>query len=84
MKLSRVRKAPHVVDHERHRQAAKRALELDQVFGVEVQDEMPSQQLQALDRALEEAHVGPAAEVAHEIEAHCANTALVHALEVAV
>ena len=38
--------------------------------------------LQLLDCLLEETHVGPAAEVAHEVEAHRADAALVHPLEV--
>ena len=37
--------------------------ELDDVRGIQVQDQMPAHLLQARDRAVEERHVGPAAEV---------------------
>ena len=71
-----------MVDHERHRELAEQVLELDQVGGIEVQDEMPSHRFHPLDGALEKSHLRAAAEVLHEIEAHAANSSVVHALKV--
>ena len=42
---------------------------------------MPAHFLEPGHRAIEEPHVRPAAQVLHEIEAHCADPAVVHALE---
>jgi len=67
--------ASHVVDDEGEAQAAQQRRQLDDVGGVQMQHEVPAHGPDALQHALEEPHVGPAAEMLDEIEAHAAHPA---------
>ena len=73
------RHAAHVIDDERHRQrrAADR-IELEQIGGIEMQIDVPAQRADARQHALELTHVGHAAQMLDEIEAHAAKP-LAHA-----
>ncbi len=55
---------------------------LDQIAGIEMQVDVPAQRADARDDAVELAHVGHAAQMLHEVEAHAAKAAGMQRLEV--
>ena len=56
-------------------------IELEQILGIEVQHDVPTERRRARDEPLELAHVGRAAQVLHEVEADAANAAVVQLLK---
>ena len=74
----------HVVDHERHGQPEQHRRELDDVLGVQVDDEMPAHLPDALGHALHDLRLRHALQVADEVEAHGADAALVVAAQLGV
>ena len=71
----RRRHPAHVVDHERQRQLSDHVRERHDVGRVEMQHHVPAAALDAVDDAVEHRHVGRAAEMLDEIEAHAAHAA---------
>ena len=67
--------AAHMVDHEGQRQFPDHAGQRNDVGRVEMQHHVPAASLDAVDDAVEHAHVGRAAQVLDEIEAHAAHAA---------
>jgi hypothetical protein len=71
----------HVIDDERHVDAAQQLLLRENIVGIEMQHDVPAQGLDAGDQAVEHGEVRHAAQMLHEIEAYAANAAGVQALE---
>ena len=75
----RRRHAAHVIDHERQRQRADHRRQRHDVGRIEMQHHMPAAALDAVDHAVEHRHVGRAAQMLDEIEAHAAHAAGIRA-----
>jgi hypothetical protein len=76
------RHATHVVDDERHRQRAHHRRQRHDAGGIEMQHHVPAAALDAVDDTVEHGHVGGAAEMLDEIEAHAAHAAFVELVEI--
>ena len=74
--------AAHVIDHEGERQPAQQAGELDDVGGVQVHDQMPSERPDALQDVVEHAQVRHASQMLHEVEPHAPDPAFVEGVVV--
>ena len=62
--------APHMVDDKGERKLAENPGKLGDIHGVQVHDQMPSERLNALENTAKGIHIGHAAQVLDEIEAH--------------
>src|ERR1700744_4823028 len=70
-----------MVDHEGYADALEHVLQLDDIGGIEVQHDVPAHGFDALEHAIEYTHVGCAAQVLDEVEAHTAHAAFMQGIE---
>ena len=75
------RHTTHVIDDERHRQAAQELVISNEIDCVKVQIDVPTQGFDACNDAMEFIHVRHAAQVFYEVEAHAAKSCRVQIFE---
>src|SRR5882762_3625064 len=71
----------HVVDHHGNGQFHEQVLELHQVIGIDVKDQVPPKRTNLFSCVSEKRQIRSSPEVLHKIEAHAADAALVHLLK---
>src|SRR5439155_23252058 len=71
----------HVVDHYGYGQFHEQALELHQVIGIDVKDQVPPQRTNFFSCVSEKRQIQSSTQVLHKIEAHAADAAFVHRLK---